>query len=387
MTEEKKRANQSLSTWSNYNDEIGNEMKRIISILFCKDECDIIESFCRYNILYCDLMLIYDSGSSDNTREIIEKLIEERLPIILADSIVEKKISNGMEKEAEMLKLAFDTYQADIVIRLDSDEFLYDLNGKNPRNFLESINDDIEYQIPWRCYLYEKEENLNIQFTPFKFHFYRNPKLEFTRKVILTRYLYKKGLTVSNGCHCLIYGNNPLEKDCVKINIPQNIVYAHFPVRNKYQLMTKVLAGHIHIYQYTEHLGLATHYNDIYNFIKKNGYITDKMMRDYSINFALHNDPGVILNNKDSLFIKGDFQLQFSNIILKYTDIVQNERIFIRTILSEFEETVSRLPEREAEALRLYQDSKREIAFLKKIINQQSLHRIIYRFLRKIFTL
>jgi len=56
-------------------------MKKIFVVLATKNESDIIESYCRYNLTFCDGMIIYERQSSDNTNEIIRKLIAEGLPI------------------------------------------------------------------------------------------------------------------------------------------------------------------------------------------------------------------------------------------------------------------------------------------------------------------
>ena len=57
-------------------------MKKIIATANVLNESDIIESFCRYTLTYCDALLISERNrSEDNTREIIEKLIDEGLPV------------------------------------------------------------------------------------------------------------------------------------------------------------------------------------------------------------------------------------------------------------------------------------------------------------------
>lgn len=48
-----------------------------------KNEVDIIESFIRYHLKIFDEMIILDNGSTDETVNIINKLIYEGLPLIL----------------------------------------------------------------------------------------------------------------------------------------------------------------------------------------------------------------------------------------------------------------------------------------------------------------
>lgn len=56
---------------------------KIVSITMIKNESDIIESFIRYNLNIFDEMLILDNGSTDDSVNIISKLQDENLPVIL----------------------------------------------------------------------------------------------------------------------------------------------------------------------------------------------------------------------------------------------------------------------------------------------------------------
>ena len=58
---------------------------KLVSITILKNESDIVESFIRYNLNILDEMIILDNGSCDETIEIIRKLQNENLPIILIE--------------------------------------------------------------------------------------------------------------------------------------------------------------------------------------------------------------------------------------------------------------------------------------------------------------
>jgi hypothetical protein len=167
-------------------------MKKIIAVTPVRDESDIIESFCRYNLTYCDGMMIYERGSTDNTNEIIRKLIAEGLPIYLEDNPdVVFDTGNGSVKNP-MAYRAINEYGADLVIPLDADEFLYHTDGINPRETLEALREDVEYQALWRTYVYEKEPDIELGFMPNNFTHYRNPALECHNKAFMSKFLIKE---------------------------------------------------------------------------------------------------------------------------------------------------------------------------------------------------
>lgn len=54
---------------------------KIVSITAVKNESDIIESFIRYHLNIFDFMILLDNGSTDDTSFILNKLMEENLPL------------------------------------------------------------------------------------------------------------------------------------------------------------------------------------------------------------------------------------------------------------------------------------------------------------------
>jgi len=142
-------------------------------------------------------------------------------------------------------KFAIEEYDADLIVPLDADEFLYHIDGKNPREVLEELKEYIEYQIPWRTYVYEKEPDIELGFMPNNFTHYRNPSLDCYCKTLVSKLLIKEKLAdFAAGCHSLKY---PKEyQGPVNIEKPTKLVYAHFPLRSKAQLMNKVIPNWIY---------------------------------------------------------------------------------------------------------------------------------------------
>ncbi len=211
-------------------------MKKIIAITAALNECDIIESYCRYTLSYCDALLIFEGGrSEDNTREIVQKLIEEGLPIHLIE---------GLKKDEHwaqiMARRAIDEYGADLIIAQDADEFLFHADGVNPRIELEALDENTEYLIPWRTYVYEEEPLSHPEFLPKRFPSYRNPSLDTMNKTIASKALLQnKKAQYANGKHFLIYpgdtGND------VRVATHEKLAFAHYPLRSQTQVLLKVL--------------------------------------------------------------------------------------------------------------------------------------------------
>jgi len=333
-------------------------MKKIFVIARVKNEADIIESFCRYNLTYSDGILISDNGSSDDTKKIIQSLINEGLPIYWIDDV------KGKNKYA---KKAIDEYGADLIIPLDADEFLYHTDGINPRETLESLREDVEYQALWRTYVYEKEPDIKLGFMPNNFIQYRNPvledpnKYERHKKVIASRHLINNyHTTFVVGSHFLKY---PEEyHGFVKIEILKKIVFAHFPIRSKTQVMKKVIPNWIYKWRTSNRASRSDldifQLGIFFNEIRDNGEITFDKIKQYSLEYAMMFDSDKFdkrrIYNKEELekikhdlgddfTITGIMQTSFckEKIKLRYTNYEENNKILIRAILTEIDKAVT----------------------------------------------
>jgi len=109
---------------------------KVCSISRIKNEEDIIETFVRYHLNFIDEMIIFEDNSSDETYKILSKLKKENLPIRLFRNTKEHS------EQENVINIAFNKaiydYDADLVVTLDTDEFLVSSTGENPREILES---------------------------------------------------------------------------------------------------------------------------------------------------------------------------------------------------------------------------------------------------------
>jgi glycosyltransferase involved in cell wall biosynthesis len=338
--------------------------KKIFVISKVKNESDIIESFCRYNLMYSDGILILDNGSTDNTKEIIQNLIDEGLPIYWMDDTHIKHPS--IHIRGSWSRKAIYEYGVDLVITLDADEFLYHTDGINPRETLEDLRDDVEYQIPWRTYVYENEPDIELGFMPNNFTHYRNPSLECYNKALMSKFLIEeKQACFAPGSHALIFP--PEHQGSVLIENPPKLVYAHFPLRSKTQLMNKVVPEWIRLWKNPLPIleeGRGFQYGLIWDDIKMHGEVTQKLTSEHCIKYGVLDTylskvlPGI----ESCLTIEGKIDISFCSdkLGLRYTDYEDIKKTFLRATLTEIESALMLLPKREWEAIKLLERTQQE---------------------------
>ena len=343
-------------------------MKKIFAIANVKNESDIIESFCRYNLTYCDGIIIVDNGSLDNTKEIIHNLINEGLPIYLAGEDIEK--CQNAPCKMLLAQKAMNQYNADLILPLDADEFLYHVDGKNPRETLEALDETIEYHAAWRTYIYAKEPDISRGFLPNNFTHYRNPKFErcdqhrFSQKVIASKFLIKdKRASFAPGSHYLTYPKQ--QKDSAEVLLHSNLVFAHFPIRGKVQVLRKTCVSWIYKWKkWIESGPLPRDVIDklqlgvLFNHLRDNGGITADKMKELSLEYALlvgfnqENDKrfftaAELKNLKadlgENILIEGSMDTSFCSdkLGLRYTDYNDDSSTFLHMILSEIDSTIT----------------------------------------------
>ncbi|SFH75809.1 Glycosyltransferase involved in cell wall bisynthesis [Selenomonas ruminantium] len=123
----------------------------IAAIGIVKNEMDIIESFVRHTLSFADELLLIDHQSTDKTAEILRALQQEGLPLTVHTSNRVEYAQGDMT--TDLLYEAINKHGADLVIPLDADEFLVGTKpGKSIREYLEDLDREFVYKLPWRRY-------------------------------------------------------------------------------------------------------------------------------------------------------------------------------------------------------------------------------------------
>src|SRR6478609_8905746 len=95
---------------------------RLVAVSIVKNEADIIEAFVRHSLAWVDLHLVFDHDSTDGTREILQALRAEGLPLELFTDDALGKLQQF--RSNYLSRLAARERNADWIIPLDADEIL-----------------------------------------------------------------------------------------------------------------------------------------------------------------------------------------------------------------------------------------------------------------------
>ncbi len=209
-------------------------MRRIISYTILNNEADIIEAFVRYNMCYIDKMIIIDNGCTDATIDILRLLMNEGYDIDIYDeSLIDFEQYRIMNY---YLRLLSERYKSDIIIPLDSDEFLMSDTG-NVRNILEKLSLEVVYRLRWRTFVMDKRNDLSDNFVC------RQMKYSYLHKdckvIIPTDLIKKYDVILEVGQHD-VSGKIGLQCENAK-----ELQMAHYPNRGLKQFCAKSMCHSI----------------------------------------------------------------------------------------------------------------------------------------------
>ncbi|MDR1664248.1 MAG: glycosyltransferase family 2 protein [Clostridiales bacterium] len=301
-----------------------------------KNESDIIESFCRHTLTFCDGMIICDDESVDDTAVIIRKLKDEGLNIVLLDN----KNTFGYYQDDIINKLthiAIDEYGAELILPLDADEFLYTnqfISDSPPlRYILGTLQASALYSVMWINYVPTDAPRQNHIFLPQFFRQFYSTEYG-VGKVFVGAEIYKaNGGRISQGNHFFLHPNGMRAGTA---SIADRVFMAHYPIRSAEQAMTKAIIGWINtlcVPGRTSGIDKnPTHWGQMFEFIKNNGTLS---MKDLYYFTQKHIAPGDLSVHSQNIPLAEGFIP--STISLRYTDYKKSQNNFMKIILSHFE--------------------------------------------------
>lgn len=228
-------------------------MRKILSYTILNNESDIIESFVRYNMTYIDKMIILDNGCTDSTIDILDLLKKEGYDIeIFDESLIDFEQYQIMNY---YLRYLCENYKSDLIIPLDSDEFLMS-DSRNVREILEEIPLDTVYEVNWRTFVMDKRNDMADDFIcrQMKYSY-----LHKDHKVIIPTNLIKKyEIVLSVGQHSVT------GKAELKILNAKELKMAHYPNRNMDQFCAKQFCHSIRTINYLNRQNGETLHRNIF---------------------------------------------------------------------------------------------------------------------------
>lgn len=304
----------------------------VYGICAVHDEQDIIESLCRYTLLFCDGLIIYDNFSNDRTVEILNHLVAEGLNIHIAQEL--KALNNTALLEADvrntMAHMAFTQFQADWVVPVDADEFLSCLSGNNPREAIEGLNPDIEFRIPWRTYVYMDEPTDNSVFLPNYFPYRRQDEILHWYKVLVSRKLWlEKGCRLEAGYHSLWWP----DRAQAQTEISRQLFYAHIPVRSRFHTIRKCVLNEFWLAHFPHRPPWhGFQYKVLLDQVIRDGFISRQQAERYSKRFSLPDD----IPDDRLCLVKDPLKTDFAGerLVLRYTEHNATESDVLRQIVA-----------------------------------------------------
>ena len=300
---------------------------KLWSFTTVKNEEDIIESFVRYNMNILDGMVISDNSSTDNTLTILKKLKQEGYNIDIIED--KNKTFDQVKRRNELLNYTYKKYNPDFIFPLDADEFIFTNNKGNPRKIIEKFDTKTIYRYKMKNYVLSGKENEDL-FVPHRINNLRlkEETEDYNYKCIVPKEIDIDNIDLSMGSHVL-YDESGKEISSKKID---NLFLAHYPVRNKYQIMMKVILGRLNNARFNSRKdGVGFHQYTIIDEIIKDGTLSDKTLINISKYYSIKNHKIKIKTKIKPL--NTDF---CKNIDIKYTDKTAENKILVNTLITSF---------------------------------------------------
>ncbi|SCB79146.1 glycosyltransferase family 2 protein [Weissella bombi] len=300
-----------------------------VSLTLVGNEQDIIETFVRTNMNYLDEMYIIFWNSIDNSKAIINRLINEELNIHVLNGVgevfstfqQEKIVTWGVRKIQKIFNTNFNLFV------LDSDEFIV-IESKFTENFINRENQ--VYRVPRREIIFDgyNYEHCN----PLLREYIARKKLQ-SQKSIIFNLNPNFNVNFGIGQHYIRYNNERMSTEIEYTGIDKGIRIDHFPVRSPEQFISKNLIGWSEYLKAYSHIAeqknpVGVHWKKAYNWIIENDYkITSSMLEEYLYHTHFRDENGIL--NNDSIYITNS--VPFKNVKIKYGYLAKS---FVSTLAS-----------------------------------------------------
>jgi len=261
---------------------------RAIGVSMVRNEADVIEAFVRHNLRVLDRLHVVDHGSFDGTREILEALEREGLPLTIAHDATLAQRQAGVLSEAARAAFAAG---ADVVFPLDADEFLRVSDRALLGRVIAGLPPDLNAALHWRTYIVDFDAATSAH--PLAAV---RTRLAIERhglhKVVLTRAFADAPLAMLGpGNHTVWPDGTPAASSAPPrlARIASALAaLAHVPVRSAAQLVRKVTLGWLaHRAALPANPDLAFHWRELHDEFARDGPPSAARLLDIAVNYGL----------------------------------------------------------------------------------------------------
>ena len=252
------------------------------------NEADIIEAFVRHHARLLDELVLVVHGPVDGTRDILTALAGEGLPLVL----LEARYSSFRQAD-ETSRVARDLLRggADFVVLLDADEFLRLPDADYLRRALPALPADRFGAWRWQGYVPLPEDDASEANPLRRIRHRRREEGIDCFKVVLTRAFLREEFSLLEGNHCVMQeraGGPPAPAPMVEFKA---VRLAHFPVRSREQLETKIILGELRRREApVGDPSIGAHWRSLYAMIRDHGALDAQALRRVAVRYGFPDD-------------------------------------------------------------------------------------------------
>jgi hypothetical protein len=261
---------------------------QIHGVAMVRNEADLIEAFVRHNAGVVDALHVVDHRSEDGTREILEDLMMQGLPLTL------ERYDGAAQRQPEIVtRLARGAFAAgaDCVVPLDADEFLKIPRRSEFERAIRSFGNEYCAVMQWQTYVPDAMPAYAHPLAAARKR--RATEAHGLRKVVLTRaFARTPQAVVGAGNHTVLMegpGQDLATNPARLALLPAHLgALAHFPVRSATQLVRKINVGwQAHVAAGRDDAALAYHWRELYEDFAQRGAPDDARLREIAVNYGV----------------------------------------------------------------------------------------------------
>ena len=246
----------------NHNSNQSNVEFLVVGISMIKNEEDILETFVRHNLNYLDFLVLADNCSTDNSRIILKKLMQEGLNLCVIDD--NKMAYCQSEKITNLYRRVATSFFPEFIVPIDADELIQSPSKQSFLNSLQAIPKQGVGLYPWKTYVPEPNTSYGA-LSDFKYRI-KKESPQYFKVILRSNGCVDWKLKISQGNHGLASSSS----NVCSLKLP-DVCLAHFPIRSLSQVFKKVLLGWL---GYFERNKSANSQNQGYQWGKIYGRIT-----------------------------------------------------------------------------------------------------------------
>lgn len=278
---------------------------KIVGVTIVKNEEDVIELFLRHNLNFLDSIHVVDNISGDHTAEIVQRMIDEGLPITLASS------SHGAFSQGKYMTrfCASHAAGADYVVPLDADEFIMAESRAAFEADCAKVKSGQAGALEWKTYLVGDIREQNFLKVANKRR--TNEHLPYGKIFVPANHFADAG-TIVRGNH---YAHDRFGARSEMV--PLKTALAHFPVRSSLQMASKAILGTYAFRMCPERtFGHAEHWDQIAELVRSWNYeVSADRLNWLAMNYCNEGE-------RPDCDITVEAVPHFSNVEIRYPDLI-----------------------------------------------------------------